>query len=554
MSELEYRIKATLSEETRGELSRRLINTEGVAEVNIQPFEASDGTLVVVVPAAEATEDISTRVQAVLTEISGEDPLADLEGALSKEQNPDLPPDVRHYVVTEEPKKERKIPLSAALSTVIVSVILAVLITFSATITYTQKTPASAGVGEGTANAGKFNQLTLLDRLFRSITPGEVDDEAALNAVLKAYVAATGDEHAEYFTDEEYAAYEESNEGNMVGIGISIFEDVVNLGGFNYRAITIVNVYPDSPAEKAGVLPGDKIMYVGSGDEKKLVDDLGYEQALALLKGEEGTVVEFEVFRAPTEEQGAYDAFEFVPITATRQALDVLSVIYRVCSTDPTVGIIRVTGFEEKTAAQFSDAVDRLKAEGCTRFVFDLRYNLGGLLTSAVDILTYFTNVGDKLVSVKDKNGAEETIYVSDAVDKNGYLKTGSGNLTPDDIGKYRDLNFTVLVNQYSASAAELFTANIRDYQLGTVVGVKTYGKGSIQTFIKLKAYGYNGVLKITYGYYYPPCGEGYHGVGVEPHVVIEQSEEALKYNINFLPDSVDVQLQKAIEVLNAQT
>ena len=103
---------------------------------------------------------------------------------------------------------------------------------------------------------------------------------------------------------------------------------------------------------------------------------------------------------------------------------------------------------------------------------------------------------------------------------------------------------------EFSASAAELFTANMRDHGLAKVVGVTTYGKGSMQTTYSLARYGYDGALKLTTAYYFPPCGEGYDGVGITPHVEVALSEEAQKYNINLLPDHLDNQLAEAIETM----
>ena len=123
----------------------------------------------------------------------------------------------------------------------------------------------------------------------------------------------------------------------------------------------------------------------------------------------------------------------------------------------------------------------------------------------------------------------------------------GTGELTAEDIGRYRDLKISLLVNDYSASAAELFTSNIRDYELGTIVGTTTYGKGCGQTTYPLSRYGYDGALKLTSFYDYPPCGEGYDGIGITPHVAVELSEEAQKYNINLLPDELDNQLAAAV-------
>jgi carboxyl-terminal processing protease len=192
------------------------------------------------------------------------------------------------------------------------------------------------------------------------------------------------------------------------------------------------------------------------------------------------------------------------------------------------------------------EAVEALKSEGCTSFVLDLRGNPGGLLTAVEDVLILFLQEDDPIITIKDASGKETTTTVS--CNKAGKLMCGSGALTREDIGKYRDLKISLLVNDYSASAAELFTSNIRDYELGTIVGTQTYGKGCGQTTFSLSKYGYDGALKLTTFYYSSPLGDYYDGVGITPHVVVELSEEARKYNINLLPDELDNQLAAAVE------
>ena len=180
--------------------------------------------------------------------------------------------------------------------------------------------------------------------------------------------------------------------------------------------------------------------------------------------------------------------------------------------------------------------------------MLDLRGNPGGLLSSVEDVLILFLQEDDVIITTKDAAGRESVSRV--VVGREGVLDTGSGRLRQEDIGKYRDLNFSVLVNEYSASAAELFTSNIRDYGLGTIVGTTTYGKGCGQTTMSLSRYGYEGALRLTTFYYCAPLGENYHGVGITPHVVVELSEEAMQYNINILPHHLDNQLAAAVEAL----
>jgi len=253
------------------------------------------------------------------------------------------------------------------------------------------------------------------------------------------------------------------------------------------------------------------------------------------------------VYRRP---QGADDTtpYEEVEITAIRQKLTTRSVTYRVHETDNTVGIVKLTGFDNTTLTQFVESVEALKAQGCQYFVFDLRNNPGGLLTAVEDVLILFLREGDTVISTKDSSGREAVTKI--AVNAEGMITCGSGTLTKDDLGMYRDLKLSVLVNAYPASAPKHPTANMRDYELCSIVGEKTYGKGSMQTTFSLTRYGYDGALKLTTAHYFPPCGEGYDGIGITPHVEVTLSEEALKYNVNLLPDSLDNQLAEAINTM----
>ncbi len=454
------------------------------------------------------------------------------------------------YVAAPEPRQGKTVPLTAAIGAMITAVLLAVLCTFALVTMNANKKAAitvTPGNGEETEES-PFAVLDILDTLFAEISPYEVDKEAAIQAVLDAYVAATGDPYAEYYTNKEYSDLTADQNGEMCGIGIQVVNGLVNENGVEYQAIIVANVYANSPAAEVGIQPGDAIMYVGLGDDAVMVNTVGYTQALDLLAGEEGTACEFTVYRpnSRNDENVTYETLEF---SAIRRKVTIQSVTYAPCDTDATVGIIRIIEFDNTTPPQLTVAVEALQAQGCTRFVLDLRGNPGGLLTSVMDVLTFFLDEGDVILTAKDKRGMVTTYQVGEPNDK-GLVSSGSGTLKAEEIGKYRDLEFTVLVNKYSASAAELFTANVRDYELGKIVGVTTYGKGSMQSTYPLAYYGYEGALKLTTQFYFPPCGEGYDGIGIEPHSVVELSEEAQSYNINILPHDKDNQLQAAIALL----
>ena len=381
---------------------------------------------------------------------------------------------------------------------------------------------------------GKFEELKFLDSLFKAYSYFDVDEAAIAEAVLKAYADATGDKYAEYYTPAEFAELSSSNSGDMQGIGINIIENI------EYDCIEVINVMPDSPALEAGIQPGDLIVYVGIGDSKELVSVLGYTNAVKRLQGPAGTKAEFVVRR------GA-NLSEEIEYSISRGYIKTQSVNYRICATDPTVGIVKVLEFNLTTPRQFSEAVDALLAQGIGKLVFDVRYNPGGDLQSIISVLSYFLDEGDTIISTLDNMG-NKAIY---KVEQSSFSGSYAGcSVSKDDIGKYKDLNCVVLANENTASAAELFTSNFRDYKIATIVGVTTYGKGSMQKIFSLEQFGYSGGVKLTTNMYFPPCGESYEGIGIKPDVEVELSEAAASVNIYKLADADDNQLQRALQEL----
>lgn len=459
-----------------------------------------------------------------------------------------------HYTNAHPPKQPHRIQLTTAIGTAVTAVVLAVLLTFSLTAKYYVKQPviaAKSDTGETQTDtdgsvvrdpvAAMTEELATIDRLFRSLTVYELDNQALLTAVLKAYVEETGDRYAEYFTADEYTAQRDEQNGKLCGIGISIIEGTVEASGDSYQAIQVVNVYADSPAEEAGVHPGDFIIAIGEGDARVTVKDIGYTNALGLLKGDEGSEAVFTVLRDGEE----------ILLRATRRVIEVKSVLHHVYADDPSVGIVRLTGFDSPTAAQFKAAMDDLISQGCTAFVLDLRNNPGGLLTSVEDVATYFLQANDVLLHTRTSAQIQADQKTTYTVTMSGERVTsGSGDLKTEDVGRYAEYPLTVLTNENTASAAELFTAIVRDHELGTVVGTKTFGKGIMQTTYPLSSYGYEGALKLTTAYYDPPTGENYHDIGITPDIVCELSEEAQSINFNLLTDENDDQLHRAVEAL----
>ncbi len=460
---------------------------------------------------------------------------------------PNMPP-----MVSEKPQKQpKKVSLLTFICTIVAVALAAVMLTLSLCTAFYELKLAEAKTEAPSTELGdpnvtsEMNELELLRELFEYYSFCELDAEQIKVAVLKAYVEATGDEYARYYTDEEYAALVYSLGGDTEGIGINIINSEVEVGGITYKALKVVNVTKNAPADTAGLMRGDYIVAVGTLGEHTTINVLGYDAALAALKGAAGTQAQFLIYRHDGSD------YRLMDFSVTRAAFET-SYVMHTSAVDPTtsekIGIILITQFYYETPKQVSDAVEALKEEGCTKFVFDLRNNPGGLLTSIVATLSYFLDEGDTLISVVDKQGNSEVTKVAPVSAYTG--QEASCNVNAEDIGKFKDLNMVVLCNENTASAAELFVANFRDHGIAQVVGKKTYGKGSVQTYVPLYQYGYDGVIKMTVKMYYPPCGVGYDGFGIEPHVTVEQSDEAASKNVYdiFGDLSIDNQLAEAIK------
>ena len=395
--------------------------------------------------------------------------------------------------------------------------------------------------------SSEYGKLRLLERLFEasSYYEGKVSDEERLEAVLKAYAASTGDKYAEYYTAEEYAKILEDNAGNHIGIGVSVIHSEVTVENYTYTCFEVVSVFKNSPAEKNGVRVGDCIVGIKIEGTYRGVSELGgYASALSAMQGDDGTLAELMIFR---KDKGAYQSLE---LSIVRGAYVAESVSYTTAEGDPSVGIVRIAEFDLTTPVQFKAAMKALGDAGVKKYVFDVRNNPGGDLLSIKAVLSYFLNEGDLILSAIDRNGVTKDSYYAEP--QGFFGEYASCNVAKSEVGMYRDLDMVVLCNGNTASAAEVFTATLRDYGLAPVVGETTYGKGIMQTIINLASASggvYDGFVKMTTYAYVTKCGVTYHEIGVKPTVggELPLSEEALEYSIYLLPQSIDNQLQAAI-------
>ena len=397
-----------------------------------------------------------------------------------------------------------------------------------------------------TSTGSEFPELDLIHQLFEQLSVYDLDKKVLMTAVLKAYAEATGDVYAAYYTPEELEAVTSDNQGEMQGIGVSVVNDVLDIDGFDYSVLTIISVFQGSPALDAGLRMGDHVYAVTNDKgETHTVQELGYDNAIACIRGVSGTKASFVVLRPVAG--GTYEQLTF---EIERKKLTTESVTGRVYEADPTIGIIKIAQFDLTTPPQFSATMDSLIEQGCRKFIFDVRYNPGGDLASIEAVLSTFLQIGDTMISTVYKDGTGKT-------DKVGVVKSHTGayascNVSKADIGKYRGYEFAVLTNEYTASAAELFTSNLRDYKLATLVGVTTFGKGCMQSMYDLSYFGVEGALKLTTAWYLPPSGENYHDIGIKPDIEVKLDESLIEEygNVYLIPDDKDPQLMAAVNAL----
>lgn len=452
--------------------------------------------------------------------------------------------------IEEKPHKApRKVLLSTAICLVAIFVVLAIMLTYTlCAFSYKMKLAdikidAEQQIANSQQNQfGNLSSLGILADIFEAYSFEELDEELIRTRILKAYVEATGDRYAEFYTEEEFAVIQQQMQGVSQGIGISIINSTVAVNDVEYKALKIINVMKDSPAERAGLKIGDCVITVGTEEENSTITVLGYDKALADLRGVEGTEAKFGYYSVKEEK------VKFISIL--REKFTEMSVMSRKVDGDVAegVGLVKILSFDDTTPAQLVDAIEDLKKQGCEKFVFDLRYNPGGQLDSIAKVLSYFLDEGDTIISMRDKQGMEEVVKAEAS------MKYG---ITDEDIGRYKGINAVVLCNENTASAAELFVANFRDHGLGEIVGTTTYGKGTVQTYMSSittssgERISLGGVLKLTVYMYYPPNGESYDGIGIVPKedCTVELSEEAKENNIyEIMGTKTDNQLVEAVK------
>ncbi len=349
-----------------------------------------------------------------------------------------------------------------------------------------------------------YKKISEIDTYVRNQYLGDIDEEKLLDYVADGYMLGIGDAYADYMTQEEYKNYQQRNEGILVGIGITVQKDE---SGY----ILVSDVSEDSPAAIAGIEKNDLIIAVNNED----VLIIGYTQASSNIKGEEGTKLSLTLRR-----EG-----EDYTVELSRKSMSSSTISHRMVG---DYGYIKIDNFDKSTVNDFKYAVSDLRSKDALGIVFDLRNNTGGLMESVVEILDYLLPEGN-LISEINKKGEVKNVYTSDS--------------------NYIDMPMVCLINGETASAAELFVSDLRDFKAAELVGQTTFGKGIMQGAYPLED---GSAIKMTVAYFNPSSDINFDGVGIKPDYEVALSTEQ-QLNFETLDENTDPQFMKALEVLKSK-
>ena len=345
-------------------------------------------------------------------------------------------------------------------------------------------------------------KLKVLEQLIDQNYLGEVDEEELQSGIYEGYISGLEDPYSVYYDEEATKSLMESTSGEYDGVGAVMTQNRET------GVITFSQVYENSPAEKAGIKDGD-ILYKVEGSD---VSGRDLSEVVGDIKGEHGTEVTLTVLRGSDAEEMTF--------TAVRETIEYPTVTSRML--EDNLGYLRILEFDDVTYTQYKEAYEDLESQGMEGLIVDLRSNPGGGLTTVCDILDEILPEG-LIVYMEDKDGKRRE-EVSDEEHK-------------------LEIPMTVLVNENSASASEIFAGAVQDYGIGKIVGKKTYGKGVVQQIFDLKD---GTCVKLTISEYFTPKGRSINEKGIIPDVEVA-------YEPDEKNPEADNQLDKAAEVLKEE-
>jgi len=358
----------------------------------------------------------------------------------------------------------------------------------------------------------------------------EVSYKDLIYGALKGMLSSL-DAHSQFLDPESYNELKVDTEGQFGGLGLEI---TIKEG-----LLTVVTPIEDTPAWKAGIKPNDRIVKI----DGQLTRNITLNDAVKKLRGKPGTEVSITIFREPEN--------KILDFKLTRDIIK-LKDIKEAKILEDNIGYIRLVEFRENTPSQLDEALKKLKEQGLSGLILDLRNNPGGLLEVAVKVAGKFIEKGKLIVSTKGKKQSQNM------------------NLFSKENSPVLDIPMVVLVNQGSASGSEIVAACLQDYKRAIILGEKTFGKGSVQTVFPLSD---GSALRLTTSKYFTPKGRVIHNEGVMPDIIVEPKKETMqvvekkpqdifeqleeKKEETLLPQEKidykdDLQLQRALDLLKA--
>lgn len=306
----------------------------------------------------------------------------------------------------------------------------------------------------------------------------EVKTKDLINGAIKGMIT-TLDPHSGFMTPEQFKEFQVETKGEFGGIGIQI--------GIKDGFLTVIAPIEDTPAYNAGIKAGDKILKI-NGESTK---NISITDAVSKMRGPKGTSVTLTIFR-----EGWTEPKDF---TIIRDIIKIKSVKSKVFPDN--IGYIKLTQFQETTTDELLKELEKLKKEGVSSLILDLRNNPGGLLNVAVEVSEQFLPSNKLVVYIKDRSGKKAEYFTEKT---NPY---------------YTEIPLVVLVNHGSASASEIVAGALKDWNRAVIIGVQTFGKGSVQSLIPLSD---GSGLRLTTAKYYTPKGVSIQGVGITPDIIVK--------------------------------
>ncbi len=374
--------------------------------------------------------------------------------------------------------------------------------TVSMTMIYSQR-DFNRKVRDLNDRESRYSKIAEIDNYVQNRYIGTILADGLTDATAAGFLAGIGDPYAKYYDKSSYDRLLADYSGNSVQIGIVSQKDE---SGY----IKVSEVYPDSPAQAAGIQPDDLIVKIDETD----ISSENFTEAVVMLKGEPGTKMNIVVRRGVEENT----------LEMTRRFVETPSV--NTTMLENKIGLVKFTEFNDTTPDQFNKRVNKLIDEGAQALIFDVRGVNTGVLRSVAQVLDKLLPEGT-IVSSTDKDGNKTVLETSDVTEV--------------------ALPMSVMMNDKTSGEAELFAQAIKDYNKGKLVGTKTAGKGTAQTIIPLTD---GSAIKLTTARYNPPVSPSYDGIGVKPDFEVKMSDEQLQYATD--DPETDAQLKKTIEVVTA--